>query len=288
MYRSLTIIAYALLVIEVLFGFVTGERTQMLIPAIILISFVGMGKSLRISPAVALLVPLLIMVIGVTTVLRGIPDPGAPIGERMEYTYQQSLQEGPQGLFDLGVSNLSVRYHGLDSISAVLALPRMDAPSHGLTYVTSVIGPLVPRFVWPDKPRIALGRDFGWHYFDVYRENNTSLAATWFGDLAIQFPLAIVPIIAMGIGWGIAWLRARSIEQGSSSVFAVIFVMLMPVLFTPNDWLSSTLYLATLRVVVVLAGIGILTVVSRGDQTKRVVQTRSSMNPLHGPSIADV
>ncbi len=93
----------------------------------------------------------------------------------------------------------------ISSVAAIVADTGTVVPyAKGDTLILAPIALLIPRFVWPDKPNISIGREFGQrfrlvNYFDYESEVAPSLLGEFYWNFGI--PCVIVGMFLIGAGY---------------------------------------------------------------------------------------
>jgi len=271
----LKMLAASFFVLEVAYALAKGDRTLLFGAGIILLSWIGLRRPVPVKISFLLPSLAILVLIGMTTVYRRVPESIMALDDRASYALDRVSELGPVQLFELGWTNVVVRYHGLDSVTSVLFLPAMEESSFGLPYVTSVVGPFIPRFLWESKPTFDAGQDFARHYFRVASSNNVSMAPSWFGDLLLQFPAPFVPLIGVIIGGVLRWLREKGLESTEVPTFgSLLYLLIVPAVITIDTWLRLTLYQVTLRLIVAGAVVVVLSIFAGIGRPANLVTSR--------------
>jgi hypothetical protein len=103
------------------------------------------------------------------------------------------------------MANISSRFHGADSMIACMAtVPRYVEFQDGKTLYLLPISVLVPRALWPEKPKIGLGTFFRekiWRGPEEESGSGGQIAITQVGELYINFGLwgVIVGMMVLGV-----------------------------------------------------------------------------------------
>lgn len=265
--RPLMALAAILLLGEFLAGFLTGERTQMFTPAILVLALLGLKRPVSANPLVIVAIPVLLWGVGFTYLLRTLPQRLAGLESSLVITMEEATRRGYVETGALGVSNLTARYIGLDAVAAILYFPPMETVRWGSTYIVSIVSPFIPRFLWPDKPRPTTGLDFARHYFNTHESNSSFFAPTWIGDLTLQFGVLLAPIMMLILGVLMARLRLAFLAHRELTFGAVLYLACLPQLVTVDGWLSSSLYLITVKALLLRLGLTVARIGSASAYT---------------------
>lgn len=99
----------------------------------------------------------------------------------------------------------------------------------GQSYTEGMLG-LVPRVLWPSKPDLSYGNEFGQAagYLD-WRDTATSISVTFVGESFLNFGwLGFVAMFGMGAGLGL--LYSRAVGSSNRAMYCVIYLIALPTL----------------------------------------------------------
>jgi hypothetical protein len=126
---------------------------------------------------------------------------------------------------------------------------------YGDTLILAPIGLLIPRFLWPDKPIVGIGREFG----ETFRlksglDRETSIAPSMVGDLYWNFSVPGVVVGMWLLGMGYRWYYQRyGAGAGFDPIRKSIYFTLLPTAmsFEGNVAIALGVVVKTLVVLVV-------------------------------------
>lgn len=122
--------------------------------------------------------------------------------ELMGRLVQQRLEiGGASGLLEEGRDRTKERSAAADMLADVIQRTPSPVPYwKGGSYV-SLVGALVPRVLWPDKPQKDLGQRFGHRYGYLASGNtSTSINFPWLIEMYANFGMAFMPVGGLIVG----------------------------------------------------------------------------------------
>jgi hypothetical protein len=166
-------------------------------------------------------------------------DRSLDTGRRMDRTMDMARTWSSDRFLDASIFAFLKRIAVLTSVAAVVSdSGRWVDYRYGETLILAPIGLLIPRFVWPDKPEISIGREFG----ETFRLTNemdreTYIAPCLVGEFYWNFavPGVIVGMWLMGIGY--RWFYQRyGAGGGFDPIRKSIYATLLPsaIIFESN------------------------------------------------------
>jgi len=120
----------------------------------------------------------------------------------------------------------------ISSVAAIVSYTgRWVDYKYGETILLAPISMLIPRFLWPSKPNVAIGREFG-VTFDLVPvgDAHTQIAPTVIGEFYWNFhiPGVIVGMFLMGAAYRWLYLRYGEI-RGYQPIRTATYLMLLTV-----------------------------------------------------------
>ncbi len=131
--------------------------------------------------------------------------------ERLERTLREARRWDSETYLQNSTSAFMRRMAVITSVAAILRdVPRSVDFKYGETLVLAPISILIPRFVWPDKPNIAIGGEFGrTFHLASWLGEGTYIAATIVGELYWNFHVPGVVIGMFLFGGALRWYYQR-------------------------------------------------------------------------------
>ncbi|ULE33957.1 hypothetical protein [Mycobacterium sp. IDR2000157661] len=108
------------------------------------------------------------------------------------------------------------------------AVPEVVDYMNGRTYLQGLAAP-VPRSLWPDKPNVRLGPEYGATIFGLGTDRITGRPPGLLGEAYLNFGLPGLALAAALVGWLFAWVRQRTLRLAEISIaggVATAYVML--------------------------------------------------------------
>jgi len=160
----------------------------------------------RKLPWVTLLVMLLLLVFVVFPVFNTYRalDPRLGSADRMTMTMEVLKTWNGEQYLDASVGMAKRRMALINSVAVVVRdVPRWVPYAGGETLFGPTLAFFIPRVIWPNKPTLTMGRDFGEQFRVVHiLDQETRIAVTVPGELFWNFDL---PGILVGMAlWGVA------------------------------------------------------------------------------------
>lgn len=270
--------AAGLTLAEIGFALYTGVRTPLFSVALALAVF-GIGRTAR--PGRWLLIvalPLVLIIFGATAVYRTpmvfSETRSDDAFARFATTLDQSIELGPLGLAEVGLWNVTARYIGVDSVAQVLFIGP-PAPDWGEKYLLSAPSALIPRFLWPDKPTTDYVFEFAHTYHGVPSSVVVPYAPTWVADLLLSFPLLVVPLGMVVMGWAGRVLNDYGWRAQAKRSFGLVpYALLLSTAVQADAWISTMIY-QVVQIMAVTFGLALLLGV--GGLAKRSSTSRANL-----------
>ncbi len=113
----------------------------------------------------------------------------------------------------------------------------------GTSYGGVLLG-LIPRFIWPDKPNLHYGTDFGHAAGMVWSSDwLTSISVTFFGEAYLNFGWAgLLPVALLGFIFGLLYCQIR--RSSHKETWTLLYAILLPTILYIGG--TAALYLGAL------------------------------------------
>jgi len=182
----------------------TKERAIML-GAVPIMAFWYARRRLPWRSAIAILLLAVFVVFPVYNQFR-LHDERLGTLARLDRTVDSARNWDSTEYFDYSVGAFLKRLTIVTSVAAVLRdTGRWVEFEYGRTLFLAPIGLVVPRFLWPDKPNLSIGREFGERFQLVHPlDRRTYIAPSLVGEFYWNFH---VPGVVIGMFLYGAWLR---------------------------------------------------------------------------------
>jgi hypothetical protein len=199
-YRSKPARALLLVLVPstVLIKFLSGSKTAMLMPiAMIVMTWIVVNRQIRVRwvlgglIALSLLYPTAqfwrddILQRHTLTIADVVKNPGPALRRTALFL----TSNRPLDYFTVGFQATARRLDGIGIASVIIRdTPGVSPFQHGRTLALIPVA-FVPRFLWPDKPVIPIGRWISETYAPYGYLTESNLAATWIGEFYLNFGL---------------------------------------------------------------------------------------------------
>ena len=254
------ILAAGLTLGEIGFALFVGQRTTLFSAAFALAAF-GALQIKRPGRWLVVILPIALVVFGATAVYRNPTVFSSTRADdalsRFATTLDQSIELGPLGLAEIGLWNVSARYIGVESVAQVLLIGPPE-PTWGERYLLAAPSSLIPRFLWSDKQTTDYVFDFARTYHGVPNSVVVPYAPTWVADLMLSFPLLIVPLGMVVMGWACRVLNDYGWRAQARRSFGLVpYALLLPVVVQADAWISAIIY-DSVQIMAVTFGVALL------------------------------
>jgi hypothetical protein len=173
-------------------------------------------------------------------------DVGMSVSGRLDRTMNDARRWNSEQVVDKSVLAFLTRLSIVSAPAAVIrdAGRRVDF-KYGQTIFVTPLAMFVPRFVWPDKPRILGGHEFGQTFGLISRlDRTTAITTSTVGELYWNFHVPGVVLGMFLLGGIYKWIYKKYGEGGSGDVFRKATYLLLVVLVlngevTVAGWLSE-------------------------------------------------
>lgn len=182
-------------------------------------------------------------------------------GQRLEVTTQMIGDWNLEHYLDRSVGTFGARMALVNSVAVVLRdVPRWVPYAKGDTIFLPTMVFFVPRFIWPEKPALAFGREFGETFRVVHiLDQDTNIAVTVPGELLWNFGL---PGLLFGMAiWGVilrlyyrAFGESRDLDPIRRAIHLVLLIQILH--FESGIAFSTVMIVRTLLVLEVYRFVG--------------------------------
>lgn len=197
--------------------------------------------SRRRVPVGALLTMLLVLIFVIFPVYNAYrwQDRELPSAVRMERTLHQVRQWDTATFLERSLLAFAGRVATITSTAAVLRdVPRWVDYKYGETLILAPVSVLIPRILWPDKPKVTIGREFATTFNLVNQsDKETQIASSWVGELYWNFQIPGVVFGMFLIGAAYRWVYVKFGDgTGDQPIrWAVYATMLTGLLHSEGD-----------------------------------------------------
>ncbi len=151
--------------------------------------------------------------------------------DRIEQAYENVLHSSSETYQLLSVGTFKRRLALINSVAVVVRdVGRWVPHANGETLFAPLATYLVPRFVWPDKPQVELGREFGRRFrLTTYASRKTHVAPSVPGELYWNFDLPGIIVGMALMGLTLRWIYRRYGAEGAldpvpNAVYVVVLL----------------------------------------------------------------
>lgn len=160
-------------------------------------------------------------------------DRSLDTSRRLDHTLEMASGWDSNRFLDASVFAALQRVALVTAVAAVVSdTPRWVDYRYGDTLFLAPVGLMIPRFLWPEKPNISIGREFG-ATFHLTRalDTETEVAPTMVGELYWNFALpgVVIGMFILGIGYRYMFARFGA-GTGFAPVPKAIYAAILPTL----------------------------------------------------------
>jgi hypothetical protein len=187
----------------ILAGLLTDKSLTMTLLGVPLLALWYTKRKLPWFSLVAMLLILIFLVFPFYNTYRRL-DPRIATATRVTMTWDLMTRWDFEEYSDRSIGSFKLRMSLVNSVAVVIRdVPRWVPYARGDTLILPTLSFFVPRVIWPDKPVLTLGRDFGETFRVVHiLDEKTWMSSTVPGELYWNFDL---PGILFGMAlWGAA------------------------------------------------------------------------------------
>lgn len=199
--------AIAVLLLVVTFG---GKGLAVVLLAMPPMAFYEVRRKLPKKSIVAIVLVFLFVIFPMYNNFRQL-DRNLDVSRRAEGAVDMARGWDSTKYLDASVFAFLKRIAIVTSVAAIVQDTGRFVPyRYGDTLLLAPIGILIPRFVWPDKPNVGIGREFG----ETFRlkhglDRETSIAPSMIGDFYWNFSVPGVVVGMFLLGMGYRWYYQR-------------------------------------------------------------------------------
>ena len=166
------------------------------------------------------------------------------VGRRIDTTFTSVRSWDRDDFIDRSALAFLGRVATITSTAAVVRdVGRWVDYKYGETLFLAPVSILIPRFIWPDKPNITIGREFGLTFKLVgATDRETQVASSWVGELYWNFHVPGVVIGMLAIGMVYRWLQRKlGIGGGDENVRQGFYLTMLTVMLQAEGDLAANL-----------------------------------------------
>ena len=199
-YKTFGLFTIVLWTIEIIYWLPTGKKEAIILAlALPYVCYYFVTRNLPSRKKVVAVGLFVILLFPLISVYRGSMenlDPSGTLIDVYDASMTQEVAEN-RGTFESVINRLSF----IETTAAAIRL--IDTGNYHLkfmeNYVSGVLG-LIPRFIWPDKPELSYGNQFGFDAgFLTRKDLYTSVSATYFGESFLNFSwFGFIPFFFVG------------------------------------------------------------------------------------------
>lgn len=212
--RHLQVLLAALVVMQVAVGLVTGSKTPVIVPLVLVaLAYAAIRRRVPMTALVLTAVLLFVAVVPINQRYReAVRVEGQPPAEALRTALAHPVELNPFTAFENTREYVLTRFRSIDSIALIADQTPSRFPYAGgesYFYLPAII--LVPRLIWPDKPVLDAAAEFTQTYRGLPEEIRSATQLTQVGDLYRNFgwPGVVGGMFAWGllVAAGTAWYR---------------------------------------------------------------------------------
>lgn len=179
---------------------------------------------------------------------------------RLDRTVELAQGWGTQEFMDQSVFAFLSRITIVTSVAAIISdTGRWVDYRYGETLFLAPVGLLIPRFFWPDKPDISIGREFGATFrFTNAFDRETYIAPSMVGEFYWNFALPGVVLGMWLLGVGYRWYYQRyGTGAGFDPIRKATYATLLPtaVVFDGNVAIVLGVFIKTLVLIAIFVAL---------------------------------
>ena len=214
----------------ILFSTFGGKTTALVILAIPALAYYEVRRRLPMRWLIAVALLGVFVIFPIYNTFRFQND-ALDTSRRVEMAVDTARTWNSDQYLDASVFSFLKRVAILTSIAAIVSdTGRWVDYRYGETLILAPIGMFIPRFLWPQKPNISIGREFG----AVFRLTSsmdmaTEVAPSMVGDFYWNYsvPGVVVGMLLLGIGY--RWYFQKfGVGRGYAPIGKGIYIALMP------------------------------------------------------------
>ncbi len=191
-------------------AYVSRKQTTITLVLVPLVAFWYARRKVPWAFLIALFLILVFVLFPLYNAVR-FQDWSLSVGERLSETFDTMQNWDGDEYMDRSVGSLQSRLALVNSLAVVLRdVGRWVPYQKGESYLMAPAIILIPRIVWPDKPELSIGLEFGYRFRVVHATDTlTSIAPSLPGELYWEADLPGILIGMALIGLGTRWFYRR-------------------------------------------------------------------------------
>ncbi|MFV1362630.1 hypothetical protein AAHH97_04080 [Mycolicibacterium elephantis] len=186
-------------------GLLLGSRSQALfVWALLLVIMMWTAREIRVRRVVIVVLALAVA----TSIAGGIRSVGNEERVTVDVAPLAALGDFASGTEGYNAAKLA---------AVRAAVPEVVDYTNGRTYLQGLAAP-VPRSLWPDKPNVRVGPEYGSTVFGLDPDRITGRPPGLLGEAYLNFGLPGLALAAALVGWLFAWVRHRTLRLAEISI----------------------------------------------------------------------
>lgn len=233
---------WTIVAVNIVVGFISGFKGQVVWPLIwaLFIYYYYRRRIPRMAVVAAVVGALLL--IPANLMYRGLARPTASTASAIDSIGDawQAATEAISSTVETSTSQrvstfavwATARFRNIDSVALIVQkTPEQYPYLRGELYWQALPVTIIPRFLWPSKPSLQVGYEFGQKYLGLPPEILTSIPVTQPGDLYMNFGVAGV-LVGMAAWGSVAGLLYRWFLRQTSLAAILLYVTAISVIAT--------------------------------------------------------
>ncbi len=165
-------------------------------------------------------------------------DQSLDTGRRVDHAVDVAKTWNSNEYLDASLFAFLKRMTVVTSLAAIVSdTPRFVDYRYGDTLLLAPIGLLVPRFLWPQKPSISIGREFGsifrlTHPLDLETETSPSTVGDFYWNFSIPGVVVGMWLVGMGYRW---FYQRYGAGTGFDPIRKAVYATLLPTVLLFED-----------------------------------------------------
>ena len=223
----LTMIALASIVLSFTFGSKMLAITVIGLPAV---AYYEVKRKLPLKTVTVVLLIFVFLIVPMYNTYRQV-DRNLDSGRRLDQTFSLARNWNSDKYLDASLFAFFQRMTVVTSVAAIVSETGRWTPyRYGETLLLAPIGLLIPRFLWPEKPDISIGREFGATFrlknpFDSETEISPSMVGEFYWNFAIPGVVVGMWLLGMGYRW---YYQRFGAGSGFDPLRKAVYATLLP------------------------------------------------------------
>lgn len=187
-------------------------------------------RKLPMKSIVAVVLVFLFVIFPMFTTFRRM-DRSLGTTRRLDRAFDVARTWDSEAFLDVSVFAFLDRMTIVNSVAAIVSdTGRWVDYRYGDTLILAPIGLLIPRFLWPDKPSIGIGREFGSTFrLTTALDTETDIAPSMIGEFYWNFSLPGVVVGMWLLGMGYRWYYQRyGAGTGFDPIRKAVYFTILP------------------------------------------------------------